>query len=287
MPRNLALTWRSSCRRSIVNLMLWSLPCFKNEVSMRDQAMDDPEQAALMRELEAEFEKLDLSPKKVSEGNQVMAPGDMANTAALNAIASLPDGPQKTALFAVLEASAVTPRPDAEAGVLYIKPWYQKKNTQWPSDIRNAAYGSKFNIYIYITRFPLKEAPKVKEVLAKNVPYAREAPKINFDRVFHTKAKTRSKLILEASRPGPLSPWGPLSKEILLYIYISTYAPIYHRWRRVQLMSPLRAVGSLLTRMLVTSGSLCKQLCLDWQDWTPLGWRPGIWEPRVISWRDQ
>ena len=93
-------------------------------VSMRDQEMDDPEQAALMRELEAEFEKLDLSPKKVSEGNQVMAPGDMANTAALNAIASLPDGPQKTALFAVLEASAVTPRPDAEAGVLYIKPWY-------------------------------------------------------------------------------------------------------------------------------------------------------------------
>ena len=57
-----------------------------------------------------------------------------------------------------------------------------------------------------ITRFPLKGAPKVKEVLAKNVPYAREAPKINFDRVFHTKAKTRSKLILEASRPGPLSP---------------------------------------------------------------------------------
>jgi hypothetical protein len=46
----------------------------------------------------------------------------------------------------------------------------------------------------------------VKEVLAKNVPYAREAPKINFDRVFHTKAKPRSKLILEASRPGPLSP---------------------------------------------------------------------------------
>ena len=39
------------------------------------------------------------------------------------------------------------------------------------------------------TRFPLKRAPKVKEVLAKNVPYAREAPKINFDRVFHTKAK--------------------------------------------------------------------------------------------------
>ena len=67
-----------------------------------------------------------------------------------------------------------------------------------------------------ITRFPLKGAPKVKEVLAKNVPYAREAPKINFDRVFHTKAKTRSKLILEASRPGPLSPGGPLSKEILL-----------------------------------------------------------------------
>ena len=50
-----------------------------------------------------------------------------------------------------------------------------------------------------ITRFPLKGPPKVKEVLAKNVPYAREAPKINFDRVFHTKAKTRSKLILEAS----------------------------------------------------------------------------------------
>ena len=68
-----------------------------------------------------------------------------------------------------------------------------------------------------ITRFPLKGAPKVKEVLAKNVPYAREAPKINFDRVFHTnKAKTRSKLILEASRPGPLSPGGPLSKETLL-----------------------------------------------------------------------
>ena len=38
-----------------------------------------------------------------------------------------------------------------------------------------------------------------KEVLAKNVPYACEAPKINFDRIFHTKAKTRSKLILEAS----------------------------------------------------------------------------------------
>ena len=50
-----------------------------------------------------------------------------------------------------------------------------------------------------ITKFPLKGAPKVKEVLAKNVPYACEAPKINFDRVFHTKAKTRSKLILEAS----------------------------------------------------------------------------------------
>jgi hypothetical protein len=66
------------------------------------------------------------------------------------------------------------------------------------------------------TKIPLKGAPKVKEVLAKNVPYALEAPKINFDRVFHTKAKTRSKLILEASRPGPLSPWGPLSKEILL-----------------------------------------------------------------------
>ena len=56
-------------------------------------------------------------------------------------------------------------------------------------------YGS---IWQYITRFPLKGAPKMKEVLAKNVPYAREAPKINFDRVFHTKAKTRSKLILEA-----------------------------------------------------------------------------------------
>ena len=68
------------------------------------------------------------------------------------------------------------------------------------------------------TRFPLKGGPKVKEVLAKNVPYAREAPKINFDRVFHTKAKTRSKLILEASRPGPLSPWGPLSKESLLVV---------------------------------------------------------------------
>ena len=60
--------------------------------------------------------------------------------------------------------------------------------------------------FLLITRFPLKGDPKVKEVLAKNVPYAREAPKINFDRVFHTKAKTRSKLILEASRPGPLSP---------------------------------------------------------------------------------
>ena len=60
--------------------------------------------------------------------------------------------------------------------------------------------------FLILTRFPLKGAPKVKEVLAKNVPYAREAPKINFDRVFHTKSKTRSKLILEASRPGPLSP---------------------------------------------------------------------------------
>ena len=59
---------------------------------------------------------------------------------------------------------------------------------------------------VHLAKFPLKGAPKVKEVLAKNVPYAREAPKINFDRVFHTKAKTRSKLILEASRPGPLSP---------------------------------------------------------------------------------
>jgi len=43
-----------------------------------------------------------------------------------------------------------------------------------------------------------------------------EASKINFDRVFAFVWKTRSKLILEASRPGPLSPWGPLSKEILL-----------------------------------------------------------------------
>lgn len=89
-----------------------------------------------------------------------------------------------------------------------------------------------------ITRFPLKGAPKVKEVLAKNVPYAREAPKINFDRVFHTKAKTRSKLILEASRPGPLSPWGPLSKEILLnahctppkgMVYLLKEHLIFHR----------------------------------------------------------
>ena len=89
-----------------------------------------------------------------------------------------------------------------------------------------------------ITRFPLKRAPKVKEVLAKNVPYAREAPKINFDRVFHTKAKTRSKLILEASRPGPLSPWGPLSKEILLnahctppkgMVYLLKEHLIFHR----------------------------------------------------------
>ena len=40
-----------------------------------------------------------------------------------------------------------------------------------------------------ITRFPLKGAPKVKEVLAKNVPYAREAPKINFDRVFIQRQK--------------------------------------------------------------------------------------------------
>ena len=88
-------------------------------VPLGDQTMGDPEQANLMRELEAEFEKLDISPPQAPEGDQVMAPGDMANTAALNAIASLPDGPQKTALFAVLEASAVTPRPDAEAGVVY------------------------------------------------------------------------------------------------------------------------------------------------------------------------
>ena len=40
-----------------------------------------------------------------------------------------------------------------------------------------------------ITRFPLKGPPKVKEVLAKNVPYSREAPKINFDRVFSYKGK--------------------------------------------------------------------------------------------------
>ena len=57
-----------------------------------------------------------------------------------------------------------------------------------------------FHIDVLYLRFSLKGAPKVKEVLAKNVPYAREAPKINFDRVFHTKAKTRSKLILEASK---------------------------------------------------------------------------------------
>ena len=92
--------------------------------------------------------------------------------------------------------------------------------------------------HVEITRFPLKGAPKMKEVLAKNVPYAREAPKINFDRVFHTKAKTRSKFILEASRPGPLSPWGPLSKEILLnahctppkgMVYLLKEHLIFHR----------------------------------------------------------
>ena len=89
-------------------------------------------------------------------------------------------------------------------GMLYVK------NTALCSNIgfskRDTASFERKVRHVEITRFPLKGGPKVKEVLAKNVPYAREAPKINFDRVFHTKAKTRSKLILEASRPGPLSP---------------------------------------------------------------------------------
>ena len=82
----------------------------------------DPEHDELMRELELKFDSLVLEDTQIDETQQGGDKTDVLmvadpQTQALNAIKSLPDGPQKQALFAVLEAAATTPAESPKAYV--------------------------------------------------------------------------------------------------------------------------------------------------------------------------
>lgn len=71
------------------------------------QVEQDPELDALVQELDSKFQALSLEGE--AKSGELGEPGITVESAALDKIRELPDGPQKSALLAVLEAAVVTP----------------------------------------------------------------------------------------------------------------------------------------------------------------------------------